>query len=52
MVTFDDVEEIWEAEIKPRLAEMNAMQDLWPGQEPPPEDSRWHPNWRVPRGRG
>jgi hypothetical protein len=24
------------------------MQDLWTGQEPVPEDSVWHANWRVP----
>ncbi len=52
LVTFDDVEEIWETEIKPRLPEMSAMQDLGAGQEPPPEDSRWYANWRVPRHRG
>jgi creatinine amidohydrolase len=49
MVTFDDVEAIWAEEIEPRLPELSAMRDLWAGQEAPPEDSRWYPNWRVPQ---
>lgn len=46
-LTFDDVEDIWDREIRPLIPEFNAMQDLKPGQEPPPQDSRWYANWRV-----
>ena len=43
-----DVEGIWEEEIRPRLKNFASMQD---GDEGPPEDSRWHANWRIPQNR-
>ena len=46
-LTFDQVEEIWEQEIRPLIKNFAAMQDLQPGQEPPPKNSRWYANWRV-----
>ncbi len=45
--TFEDVEAVWEEAVRPRLKEFQTMQELFPGQQPPPEGSRWHANWRV-----
>ena len=45
-LTFDDVEEIWAQEIRPRLSDFSSMQD---GEESPPADSRWYANWHVPK---
>ncbi|MDA0748563.1 MAG: creatininase family protein [bacterium] len=47
-LTYDDVEGIWEDEIRPRLSEFASMQNP---DTFPPEDSRWYPNCRVPEGR-
>ncbi len=47
-LTFDDIERIWQEEVRPRVADFESMKDLGPGQEPPPEDSRWYAQWRVP----
>jgi creatinine amidohydrolase len=47
--TFADVEQLWATVIEPRLPEFRTMQDLWDGQEPVPEGSVWHANWRVRR---
>lgn len=46
-LTFDQVEEIWEQEIRPLIKDFASMQDVRPGQTPPPENSRWYANWRV-----
>ncbi|MGD9519461.1 MAG: creatininase family protein [Armatimonadota bacterium] len=48
-LTYDDIERIWEEDVRPRVPEFRSMQDLSEGQEPPPEDSRWWLQWRVPR---
>lgn len=47
-LTYDDIEGIWEEEIRPRLKDFASMQD---GDEGPPPDSRWHANWRIPQDR-
>jgi len=47
-LSYDDVEGIWEAEIRPRLKDFASMQNP---EEAPPEDSRWFGNWRVGDGR-
>jgi hypothetical protein len=47
-LSYDDVEGIWEEEIRPRLKDFASMQNP---EEAPPEDSRWFGNWRVPEGR-
>jgi len=47
-LTYDDVEAIWEDEIRPRLKDFASMQN---NDEGPPEDSRWHANWRIPQHR-
>ncbi|MAT74242.1 hypothetical protein CMK14_03685 [Candidatus Poribacteria bacterium] len=44
-LTYDDVEAIWQEEIRPRLKDFASMQN---GDEGPPEDSRWYANWRIP----
>lgn len=48
-LTFDQVEEVWETEFRPRVKDMASMKDLSEGGNPaPPEDSQWYPNWRTP----
>ena len=46
--TFAQVETLWEDVVRPHLKEFLSMQDLWSGQQPLPEESRWYANWRVP----
>ena len=46
--TFEQVEVLWDTVVRPALKDFRSMQDLWQGQEPVPEDSMWHANWRVP----
>jgi creatinine amidohydrolase len=46
-LTFDDVERIWQEQIRPLIPDFACMRDLGAKQEPPPDDSRWHANWRV-----
>ena len=46
-LTFDQVEEIWDHEIRPLIKDFKAMKDLQSGQKPPPENSRWYANWHV-----
>lgn len=48
LLTFADVERLWEQVVRPRLPEFRTMQQHWEGREPPPTDSVWHRNWRVP----
>jgi creatinine amidohydrolase/Fe(II)-dependent formamide hydrolase-like protein len=48
--TFDQVEQLWDDVVRPKLKEFRTMQTLWgwPGEEAPAEDSVWYPNWQVP----
>lgn len=48
--SFDQVEQLWEDVVRPKLPEFRTMQTLWgwSGEEAPPEDSVWRANWRVP----
>lgn len=46
--TFEQVEQVWDDVVRPALKGFRTMQDTWQG-EPPPPDSVWHENWRVPR---
>lgn len=48
-LTFDQVEDIWENEVRPRSASFASMDDPAPDRKPPPESSRWYRNWRVPQ---
>ena len=43
-LTFNQIENIWEKEIRPRLKDFHSMQN---GPESPPEDSRWYANWKI-----
>ena len=44
-LSYGQIEEIWEDEIRPRMKEFASMQN---DDEPPPEDSRWFANWQIP----
>ena len=46
--TFEDVERIWDAEVRPRLKDFECCQQLYGNQPPPPEGSRWRPHWNQP----
>lgn len=46
--TYEQVEQLWDDVVKPALKDFRSMQDLWEGQQPVPEGSVWHANWRVP----
>jgi creatinine amidohydrolase len=46
--TFQDVEELWETVVRPRIREFRSMQQLFPNQQPVPPDSVWFANWHVP----
>lgn len=50
-LTFDEVEQLWEDEVRPRFGDFRAMLDLAEGgsQQPPAKDSRWRANWKVPK---
>ena len=47
-LTFDRVEEIWERDVRPQLKDLKSLQDFRGDREPPPEDSQWYAQWRVP----
>ncbi len=47
--TYDQVEEFWADQVKPRLNEFESMKQFRPDQPGPPEGSRWRENWRVGR---
>ncbi|MCG9126961.1 creatininase family protein [Candidatus Poribacteria bacterium] len=44
-VTFEQVEKIWAEQIKPVLNTFETMQNKG---EPPPEDSQWFDQWKIP----
>ena len=48
MLTFADVERIWESVIRPAFPEFLTMQQDSEGRPPPPPDSRWRTNWEIP----
>lgn len=48
LLTFGDVEELWETLVRPALPRFAAYEELWMGQGVP-EDSRWYANWRLPK---
>jgi creatinine amidohydrolase len=50
-LTFEEVERIWEEEVRPRLPEFETMKQRWGEQQEPPEGSRWRLNWKVPEGK-
>lgn len=44
-LTFNEVEELWEETVKPALKDFKTMQN---SGEPPPENSQWFRQWRIP----
>lgn len=48
LLTFEDVERLWDDVVRPALKDFRTMQNLWANQEPVPQTSRWYANWRVP----
>lgn len=47
-LTFMDIERIWADAVLPQLAQFKTMQYL--ARTPPPTDSRWQLNYRIPDG--
>ena len=48
LLTFEQVEVLWEQVIRPVVKDFASMQQLAPGQDPVPASSVWHANWRIP----
>ncbi len=48
LATYADAERVWADVVMPKLKSFETMQDLWGEQQPPPEDSVWRANWKVP----
>jgi len=44
-LTYDQVEEIWDIEVRPKFRSLASMQS---GRSEPPRSSRWHTQWHVP----
>jgi len=47
-LTYQDVEDIWERDVAPRIKDFRSMQALMEDQQPPPEGSIWRRNWQPP----
>jgi creatinine amidohydrolase len=45
--TFDQVEEFWAAQVKPRLRDFESFKNFRPDKSAPPEGSRWRENWQA-----
>jgi creatinine amidohydrolase len=48
LLTFGDVESLWQSVIRPQVADFKSMQPRFAGQEPVPTESVWHANSRIP----
>ena len=46
--TFEQVEQLWDAVIRPVFKDFETMQQVREGRDPVPEDSVWYPNWPIP----
>ncbi len=46
--TFEQVEQLWDDVVRPKLAEFLSMRQKWEGFRDVPEDSVWYPNSRIP----
>ena len=46
-LTFTQVEEIWNADVRPRL---NGFASMQTGDNEPSPDSIWQGNWAIPNG--
>jgi creatinine amidohydrolase len=47
-LTYDQIEQVWDRDVKPRFSKFASMQSLGTGQKEPPENSRWHAQWQIP----
>ncbi|MBM3495097.1 MAG: creatininase family protein, partial [Armatimonadetes bacterium] len=47
-MTYEQVEALWDSEMRPVFSDFACMQALKPGQPAPREGSRWRRNWAVP----
>jgi len=52
LATFEQVEQLWDAVVRPHVKEFKSMQDRWGDQKPVPEGSTWYPNAAVPERTG
>jgi creatinine amidohydrolase len=48
LVTFEDVEVLWETAVRPSFPSFKTMNQFPEGRLPPPEGSVWHANWSIP----
>jgi len=48
LVTFEEVEVLWESVVRSVLPTFKTMNQFPEGRLPPPEGSVWHANWRIP----
>ena len=48
--TYEDVERLWDSVIRPEFHAFETMHETRPGDDPPPPNSIWYPNWRIPPG--
>jgi creatinine amidohydrolase len=48
LLTFEDVEVLWETVVGPEVKEFRSMQERFPDQQAVPSDSVWFANSRVP----
>jgi len=51
LITFEDVEQFWESEVRPRLSGFATMQPKWTPTGTLDPASRWYANYDIP-GRG
>jgi len=48
LVTFEEVERVWESIVAPALKGFRTMTQQWSESEQLPSDSVWQRNWRIP----
>jgi len=48
LLTFRDVEALWQNVVLPELGAYESMKEIWEWQVPIPEDSPWFTNMRIP----
>ncbi|MCZ6633953.1 MAG: creatininase family protein [bacterium] len=48
LLTFEDVETLWETVIRPEFKDFQTMQSTWKGDVELPETSMWYRNWEIP----
>ena len=48
LLTFGDVEKLWNQVVLPDIGEYKSMKELWEWQDPIPEDSPWYANMKIP----